>query len=154
MKHQWQIRRQLAASPDGARRWDQAYQRLLRWTMANEQSQALPPEYSRVNEQEVYDEHCRVCAGFDPTLGPSANHRATIGASKEPHPSPGRGVEGGVHFSRRRLQRGESEPPRPGSAAGRGAGGRSGPDMGHRPRPAGPQLCSSDGIVEGVKFFV
>jgi hypothetical protein len=33
VKHEpWQIRREVAAQPDGQRRWDRAYQLLLTWT--------------------------------------------------------------------------------------------------------------------------
>ena len=37
MKPSWQVHRSLQTSPDGARRWDRAYQHLLRWAMLTEQ---------------------------------------------------------------------------------------------------------------------
>jgi hypothetical protein len=36
MNTQWTVRRKLVASNDGRRRWDDAYQFLLRWTMERE----------------------------------------------------------------------------------------------------------------------
>ena len=36
MKRQWQARRATQPHPDGQRRWDQAYQHLLRWALENE----------------------------------------------------------------------------------------------------------------------
>ena len=33
MKTPWQVRRTTVAQPDGARRWDYAYQFLLQWAM-------------------------------------------------------------------------------------------------------------------------
>ena len=37
MKPSWQVRRSLQTGPEGARRWDRAYQHLQRWAMLTEQ---------------------------------------------------------------------------------------------------------------------
>jgi hypothetical protein len=74
MKRQWRIHRQLTMHPEGARRWDQAYQLLLRWTTMNEPRQVIEPERCDVEKQEVYHEHCRIRAGIDPASSPSADH--------------------------------------------------------------------------------
>jgi len=42
MNQKWTIRRQTVARSDGQRRWDQAYQHLLRWT--RETPAGLPPQ--------------------------------------------------------------------------------------------------------------
>ena len=70
MKRQWHVRRQVVAHPDGQRRWDQAYQALLRWTWA----EMLPPQSTPSNQMMILevDHACSsVCPGFDPT--PSAD---------------------------------------------------------------------------------
>lgn len=36
MKASWQLRRTTVAQPDGERRWDNAYQLLLQWSMDDE----------------------------------------------------------------------------------------------------------------------
>src|SRR3712207_9183332 len=45
MKRQWQARRATLSHPDGQRRWDQADQHLLRWSLENETVEqcGLPP---------------------------------------------------------------------------------------------------------------
>ena len=35
MKQQWRVRRQFQSTSDAERRWDQAYQHLLGWTLAS-----------------------------------------------------------------------------------------------------------------------
>jgi hypothetical protein len=48
MKRGWRVRRAVVEHPDGQRRWDQAYQLLLRWTMAATPSQEEGDDASRV----------------------------------------------------------------------------------------------------------
>ena len=67
MKHQWNIRRQTIAVPDGQRRWDQAYQMVLQWTRCPTAAPLSP-------RKETHDESCRVCTGVDREPGPPANH--------------------------------------------------------------------------------
>jgi hypothetical protein len=43
MKRQWQIRRQFQPTADGVRRWDHAYQHLLRWSQPTEPTTAPDP---------------------------------------------------------------------------------------------------------------
>ena len=42
MKRQWKVRRQFQLTKDAERRWDQAYQHLLEWTLPNRQD-VFPP---------------------------------------------------------------------------------------------------------------
>ena len=69
MKRQWRIHRQVVEVVDGQRRWDRAYQCLLRWggTGLPEQSSAAVTGFQSM--QEVSDESRRVCASVDPTPG-------------------------------------------------------------------------------------
>ena len=66
MNRTWQIHRDTVAHLDGQRRWDRAYQLLLRW--ADEVLAAQPPAIT----QEDDDAHCFVCPGLDqsPTADP------------------------------------------------------------------------------------
>ena len=66
MNRTWQIQRDTVADPDGQRRWDRAYQLLLRW--ADEVLAAQPCSVT----QEDDDAHCPVCPGLDqsPTADP------------------------------------------------------------------------------------
>jgi hypothetical protein len=66
MNRTWQVQREIVPHPDGQRRWDQAYQLLLRW--ADDARTAQPP----TSIQEDDDADCRVCPGLDqsPTADP------------------------------------------------------------------------------------
>ena len=66
MQQVWTIRRNLRSDPDGQRRWDRAYQRLMSWTAASEPPVPRQPP----RPEEVLHEGGRVCSCFDPT--PSA----------------------------------------------------------------------------------
>jgi hypothetical protein len=66
MKRQWRLRRELKPVEDGQRRWDQAYQHLLRWATKLEQERIA----CSTQTQEVYHENRGLSAGLDPT--PSA----------------------------------------------------------------------------------
>ena len=82
MKRQWRIHRQLIESCDGQRRWDRAYQCLLRWGSCSLYSGqgCVPKEQPSVlvflfqPPQEVYDASRSVCASVNPTSGPNADH--------------------------------------------------------------------------------
>jgi hypothetical protein len=58
MQAQWEVSRTLIARPDGQRRWDYAYQFLLRWAMEQDTDPSTQPEH--------HHEHCTLCAGLDP----------------------------------------------------------------------------------------
>lgn len=45
MKRQWRVRRQFQSTTDAERRWDQAYQHLLGWTLLREPVSALLPPF-------------------------------------------------------------------------------------------------------------
>ena len=70
MQRQWRIRRQAVAVADGQRRWDRAYQHLLRWTQPCPQ-----PATTACERQTVEVEHARsgLCAGVDTTAGAGAD---------------------------------------------------------------------------------
>lgn len=56
MKRQWRVSRQAIEQPDALRRWDQAYQCLLRWAKAQEKSQESSGAIHPLLRQEDYDE--------------------------------------------------------------------------------------------------
>ena len=66
MKRTWQVHHDTVSHPDGQRRWDRAYQLLLRW--ADDAQTAPPPPITQEDE----DAGCRVCPGLDqsPTSEP------------------------------------------------------------------------------------
>jgi hypothetical protein len=71
MKRQWRIRRHLLATPDGQRRWDRAYQALLRWT---EPAPVLLVATSEHARGEVRHARSGVCASVHAAAGASADH--------------------------------------------------------------------------------
>jgi hypothetical protein len=73
MKRQWKVRRQFQLTKDAERRWDQAYQHLLEWTLPNRQD-VFPPSSRPPAEAEVKDEECDLSAGFDQSSDPGSNH--------------------------------------------------------------------------------
>ncbi len=58
----WQIARSTLPRPDGAHRWDLAYQFLLRWAM---EAEAGKPPAPCPQPQEESHGNCPVCARFD-----------------------------------------------------------------------------------------
>ena len=62
MKGHWEVNRTLIARSDGQRRWDYAYQFLLRWAM----EQDAGPEPAPSTQQEDRHEHRTLCPGLDP----------------------------------------------------------------------------------------
>ena len=65
MKRQWQIRRQFQPTTDAERRWDQAYQHLLGWTISSEPVSALLPPFRSPARTEGRDEDGDLCACVD-----------------------------------------------------------------------------------------
>jgi hypothetical protein len=61
MKSQWRVGRSVAGRSDGQRRWDYAYQSLLRWVMENSAGVAPAPSYL----QEDRHGDCFVRSGLD-----------------------------------------------------------------------------------------
>ena len=66
---QWSIRRQAISTTDAQRRWDQAYQHVVRWSLVAPQDRL-----QEAPQQEKRDESGDVCARFYATAGPSTNH--------------------------------------------------------------------------------
>ena len=66
----WTVCRQPSPRRDGERRWDQAYQLLVRWA-----GQGGLPGLTLIAE-EVPDARGGVCAGAGHPPGPGADHRA------------------------------------------------------------------------------
>lgn len=62
---EWTIHRKTIQQSEGQRRWDLAYQYLLRWS---EESNAY------LKTQEANHESSDLCAGLDPTPGPEPDH--------------------------------------------------------------------------------
>ncbi len=73
MKRQWRTRRQLVESRDAQRRWDRAYQCLLRWNCCIPQERTEPFVTCSRSTQEVLDESRRVRACFHSTSGRGAD---------------------------------------------------------------------------------
>ncbi len=65
MNRTWQVHRETVTHPDGQRRWDRAYQLLLRWT-------AEPTVQAPSIAQEEDHAHCPVCSSVNqpPTADP------------------------------------------------------------------------------------
>ena len=55
MNRTWQVHRETVPHPDGQRRWDRAYQLLLRWA-----ADAVPAPAPTLTQEET-DAHCPVC---------------------------------------------------------------------------------------------
>ena len=70
MKAEWEIRRTSVAQSDGQRRWDAAYQLLLRWAMDTETG----PEPTPSTNQEQRHEDCPLCTGLDQQTATDPNH--------------------------------------------------------------------------------
>jgi len=62
MKSEWSVSRSTIARPDGQRRWDYAYQFLVRWAMAQGAS-AKPTPLPKQEEQQ--NGSSPICSSFD-----------------------------------------------------------------------------------------
>ena len=69
----WVVRRQPVGHPAAQRRWDGAYQRLLQATAAPAGLPALPATPQEAAEEGRHASS-RLCPGFEPAPGPSADH--------------------------------------------------------------------------------
>jgi hypothetical protein len=70
-QRQWKTTRQFLERPDAQRRWDQAYQSLMNWTLAPTPS---PVAEGAQATQEESDENSRLRSRLDPAPDPDANH--------------------------------------------------------------------------------
>lgn len=69
MKRQWRTRRQLVEARDAQRRWDRAYQCLLRWSRCVSQERTVESVTCYPAAQEVCDENRRVRTRINSTSG-------------------------------------------------------------------------------------
>jgi hypothetical protein len=74
MKRQWQIRRQFQPTTDAERRWDQAYQHLLEWTLPSDPVSVLLPPFRSPVGAEVRYEDSDLCASIDKPSDPASNY--------------------------------------------------------------------------------
>ena len=74
MKRQWKVRRQFQPTTHAERRWDQAYQHLLEWTLPNDPVSDLLASFRPPAEAEVRYEDCDLSAGIDKPSDPGSNH--------------------------------------------------------------------------------
>ena len=69
MKRQWRVRREVMERPDARRRWDRAYQSILRWSL--ETDQHSDPS---VNGKEGYHEGSAIRPGLDLSAGQTPDY--------------------------------------------------------------------------------
>jgi hypothetical protein len=76
MHRQWRLRRQTHPSPDGQRRWNQAYQLLLEWTAPGEPFRTAPTApvslQAPANQEGDYA-HRLVSSGLDSATSSTAD---------------------------------------------------------------------------------
>lgn len=70
MKKQWQVCRRFIESSDGQRRWDYAYQSVLRWAM--EETMKQPP--TKLPSQENNHENCTLCQSIHQPPNAKSKH--------------------------------------------------------------------------------
>jgi hypothetical protein len=73
MKQSWKVSRQFQPTGDAERRWDQAYQHLLGWTLPSDTLSAPLPSFLPPAKAEVRDEDCDLCAGINKPPDPGSN---------------------------------------------------------------------------------
>ena len=71
MKSEWRVSRSTIARPDGQRRWDYAYQFLVRWAMEQEPGSKANP---LPNQEEQKNGSRPVCSSFDQSTTSKSNH--------------------------------------------------------------------------------
>jgi hypothetical protein len=71
MKTVWHVRRTTKAGADGERRWDYAYQFLLRWAMTDATGEVSAPV---PDKKEVAYGNRAVCPSLDQSSTPYADH--------------------------------------------------------------------------------
>ena len=71
MKREWDVHRIFNEQDDGQRRWDSAFQLLLRWAMAESSTQAV----ETLPRQEIQENASSdLCARIDHASKPNTNH--------------------------------------------------------------------------------
>jgi len=69
-RRRWHVRREVLVTPDGHRRWDRAYQSLLRWTAENPAPVGAGSPWQM---REAGHERGDLCAGLDVAAGAGAD---------------------------------------------------------------------------------
>src|SRR5215204_2783863 len=69
MKRQWRVRREVMERPDARRRWDRAYQSILRWSLGTDQHSD-----PSVNGKEGYHEGSGIRPGLDLSAGQTPDY--------------------------------------------------------------------------------
>jgi hypothetical protein len=73
MKRQWKVRRQFQPTTNAERRWDQAYQHLLEWTLPIDPVPDQLASFRPPAEVEVRYEDCDLSASIDQPSDPGSN---------------------------------------------------------------------------------
>ena len=73
MKRQWKIRRQFQPTMNADRRWDEAYQHLLKWALKIDPVRDQVASFRRPAEEEVRYENCDLSARIDQPSDPGSN---------------------------------------------------------------------------------
>jgi hypothetical protein len=71
MKAEWSVSRSTIARPDGQRRWDYAYQFLVRWAMEQEASSNPTP---LPKQEEDQNGSSPICSSFDQWSTTKSDH--------------------------------------------------------------------------------
>jgi hypothetical protein len=71
MQSEWQLKRTLIARPEGQRRWDCAYQLLVRWAMEQSTNSQI---ISSSTQEDNHDGNCPICTSFDQPATTEPNH--------------------------------------------------------------------------------
>lgn len=74
MKRLWKVRRQFQPTTNAERRWDQAYQHLLEWTLPIEPGSDPLASFCPPAELEVRGEDCDLSTSVDKPSDPSSDH--------------------------------------------------------------------------------
>lgn len=74
MKRQWQVHRQFQAAAEGERRWDQAYQQLLKWDFRSERPAVPLLRPPSLPSLEVTHENGYLCTRIDRAPDPGTDH--------------------------------------------------------------------------------
>ena len=69
MEQEWTVHREVVPYADGQRRWDLAYQCLLKWSTTMRQETS-----SIQTQQEACDESGNLCPSVDPTTSADPDH--------------------------------------------------------------------------------
>jgi hypothetical protein len=72
MTPEWQLSRTFMTCPEGQRRWDCAYQLLVRWTMAP--SSTATQVIALAPEEDKHDGICLICPRFDQPATTESKH--------------------------------------------------------------------------------